>query len=323
MTRIVDKNYFPGWVRKSVTFTIDDGNVNMDRKFLEILRPAGILGTFNLCSHNMGYFDADGYREFYRGYEIANHAKYHVTSMSPELLNKISDAPFDRTLSDENLIYPYPDVEGAYYIHYNLRYPANPQRQKPDGWSISAMPEEYIKFADIGCQELEEIFGKGNVRGFVYPGGKGSARYAVDAVLAQNYFYVRKTGNLKDTTGFSMPADRQEWTYNASHNDILDVMAAYEKYEDDGELKFFSFGVHSVDYEKAEKWDDLREFARLYGNRPDTYFYGGVAEIFDYEDAIAALEVTDDKIKNDSELDLYVTVDGERMIVKAHSVLDI
>ena len=47
MKHIIDKNYFPGWVRKSVSFTIDDGNIEMDKKFIDIVRPAGVLGTFN------------------------------------------------------------------------------------------------------------------------------------------------------------------------------------------------------------------------------------------------------------------------------------
>ena len=46
----LDVHFFPGWVRKSVSFTIDDGNIPMDEKFLSIVRPAGILGTFNLCT---------------------------------------------------------------------------------------------------------------------------------------------------------------------------------------------------------------------------------------------------------------------------------
>ena len=116
-----------------------------------------------------------------------------------------------------------------------------------------------------------------------------------------------------------MPADRGDWTYNATHFNLLEVMEKYESFPDDGELKFFSIGVHSVDYETADKWDDLKTFASLYGNRPDTYFYGGVAEIFDYEDAIAALVVSDTEIVNPSALDLYLTVDGERVIVKAGS----
>lgn len=320
MEHVIDKNFFPGWVRKSVTFTIDDGNVNMDRKFLNIVKPAGIKGTFNLCSHGLGYMDADGYREFYAGYEISNHAKHHVVSLKPEWVFPESDEPFDRELSDERFIYPH-DEPGAYWVHYNLRYPSHPQKVKPQGWSVCANDEVYIKYVEAGLHELEQIFGEGNVRGFVYPGGKGSAGTAVEPVRAQGYFYVRKTGALKDSTGFAMPADRGEWTYNATHDDILEVMEKYENYPDDGELKFFSFGVHSVDYEHADKWGDLQTFADLYGNRPDTYFYGGVAEIFDYEDAISALVERDGALVNNSSLDLYVKIDGEPRIVMAHSTL--
>ena len=321
MKHTVDKNYFPGWVRKSVTFTIDDGNIPMDRKFLDIVRPAGIKGTFNLCSHNLGYMDADGYREFYKGYEISNHMKHHMCAMRDEWSFPVSDEPFDKSTSDEN--YRYLHESGAWWIHCNVRYPANPPKQKPQGWSLCADNDVYLRYTEIGLAELEELFGKGNVRGFVYPGGKGSALGAVDTIAAQNYFYVRKTGSIKDTTGFAMPSDRGDWTYNAEHRCLLEVMEAYESYPDDGEIKFFSFGVHSIDFETADKWDDLKRFAELYGNRPDTYFYGGVAEIFDYEDAISSLTVTDDEIINSSALDLYVKVDGEKVIVKANSTYKI
>ncbi len=318
MTHVIDKNYFPGWVRKSVTFSIDDGNLGMDRKFLDIVRPAGIKGTFNLCSDGLNAMSAEEFCEFYLGYEISNHAKYHVTATKPEW--QISDKPFDKLLSDENFIYPREDC-GSYWVHFNLRYPNRPKKEKPQGWCVCAENDTYIKYVEDGRRELEEVFGEGNVRGFVYPGGKGSAAAAVDRIREQGYFYLRKTGNLKDTTGFSLPSDRMDWTYNATHDDLLDVMQAYEAYPDDGELKLFSFGVHSVDYHKAEKWDELSSFAELYGNRSDTYFYGGVAEIFDYEDAIAALEITDEAITNNSGLDLYITIDGNRTVVKAHSTL--
>ena len=53
--------YFPGFTRKSLTFTIDDGNITNDTKFLSIVRPAGILGTFNLCEPK--WLTPDEYRE--------------------------------------------------------------------------------------------------------------------------------------------------------------------------------------------------------------------------------------------------------------------
>ena len=46
----IDKNYFPGWVRKSVSFTIDDGNLEMDKRFIDTVSPYGIKGTFNISN---------------------------------------------------------------------------------------------------------------------------------------------------------------------------------------------------------------------------------------------------------------------------------
>ena len=40
--KTIDLHFYPGWTRKSMTFTIDDGNVKLDRKFLDITEPAGL-----------------------------------------------------------------------------------------------------------------------------------------------------------------------------------------------------------------------------------------------------------------------------------------
>ena len=32
----IDINFYPAWTRKAITFTIDDGNLVLDRKFLDI-----------------------------------------------------------------------------------------------------------------------------------------------------------------------------------------------------------------------------------------------------------------------------------------------
>ncbi len=70
---------------------------------------------------------------------------------------------------------------------------------------------------------------------------------------------------------------------------------------DDGELKFFCFGVHSSDFERANKWEMLSSFAKKHGNRPQDFFYGSVGEIFDYEDAMNSLLIEDGKICNPSD----------------------
>jgi hypothetical protein len=100
-------------------------------------------------------------------------------------------------------------------------------------------------------------------------------------------------------------------------------MERYESYPDDGRLKFFSFGVHSGDFETFGKWDDLREFANKYGNRPESYYYATVGDIFDYEDAALRIEITDSEVKNPTDRSLYLKIDGERIVLHPNSTVKI
>ena len=70
--------FFPGFVRKTVSFTMDDGTVVYDRRFINTVKPYGIVGAFNIPGGaKQGDMSDDEYREFYRGYEITNHCKMH------------------------------------------------------------------------------------------------------------------------------------------------------------------------------------------------------------------------------------------------------
>ena len=62
----IDLHFYPEWTRKSISFTIDDGNVVLDRKFLDITEPAGLKGTFNLTTP-LKRLTPEEYRQFYRG----------------------------------------------------------------------------------------------------------------------------------------------------------------------------------------------------------------------------------------------------------------
>ena len=113
------------------------------------------------------------------------------------------------------------------------------------------------------------------------------------------------------------PPSDEHFYLCARQKNILEMAASFEALPDDGELKFFCFGVHSIDYEKADKWGDLITFAKTYGARPEDYFYATVAEIYDYATATRSLLITETEITNPSNIDLYVKIDGERRIVKA------
>lgn len=315
--------FFPGWTKKSVTFTIDDGNVKYDRIFLDIVKPYGILGTFNLCSHLVSTLTPDGYREFYRGYEIANHMKYHPTALVDGEEVIINNEPFDPMTSpecDEGVTVLIPtEVEGLYKFRRKTKNP------RPGGWGSKADTPRYKQFIDDGKRELETIFGEGSIRSFVWPCEEQSHnREILEYVRGLTEYYgVRKTGEVLDTTGFDMPADRRAWSYNATCKTLLSLMERYESYPDDGRLKFFSFGVHSGDFETFGKWDDLREFAKKYGNRPEDYYYASVGDIFAYADAAESLLITEGRIENPTDKDLFLKISGERVLLCAHTTLEI
>lgn len=304
----IDKNFFPGWVRKSIAFTIDDGNIVLDKKFINVVKPYGIKGTFNLKSPDLDKYSPEFYREFYRGYGISNHCKYHPFPMVPEKRLPIAEEKFNSVTADKNKLYKTP-VDGLYRIFHNNSY-----------WAYIAEPEVYCRLVDEGKRDIEAVFGEGSITTFVWPYCEPGSEEIQDYVINKaGYKAVRKTGNLKDSTNFSLPRDRGHWTYNAGYNVLTEVSELYEKYPDDGELKFFSFGIHSHDYERNNCWDSLIDFAKKFGNRPETYYYATVEEIFEYEDAVNALIETDDGIENPSDVSVYIKIDGERIILAPKS----
>lgn len=289
--------YFPGWTKKAISFTIDDGNVPLDRKFLNIVKPAGILGTFNLCSNPHYKLTPEEYREMYRGYEIANHCKYHPFVFDPSREYRASDEPFDANTSDRDYIYKT-DMEGVYHYNYSGRY-----------WSYIATVEAYCRLAEISKRELTEIFGDGSIKGFVYPYGYQKDPTLKGALIATGVSSIRGTG----CTGFELPSDRFAWSYGANHTNLNERAREFEEIEDDGALRWFCFGVHSHDFENNDCWDVLERFADDYGNRPEDFWYATVRDIFEYEDAVNAAIITDEKIENPSEITLYLKINGKRV----------
>ena len=310
MEHIIDKNYFPGWVRKSVTFTIDDGNIEMDKKFIDIVRPAGIRGTFNLCYSDR--LSPEEYREMYRGFEISNHVVYHPEIFVPGTPYIFSEEPFNKESADYKTVYHHPEVEGAWLVS-GYYYGINPDR-----WLLIVYPDRYNELLDETTESLNAIFGEGAVRSFVWPFGQQVDYKPVLKHVEEIGFYgARDAGSPHK--GFTLPEDRLHWKYCAMDHNILEVMEQFEALEDDGELKFFSFGVHSIDYERNNTWKNLTAFCERYAKRPAEYYYGTVGEIFDYEDAIGALEITDSEIINPSSLTVYLKIDGSPVTVAPKS----
>jgi hypothetical protein len=304
----IDKNYFPGWVRKSISFTIDDGNLVYDKKFIDIVKPKGISGTCNLCLPDLKKHTPEFYREFYAGFGTANHCAHHPFALTKDKDRPVSDEPFSES-ADESKLYKS-GIPGLYHVKVNA------------GWRYVCDTDTYIEMVKRANVALEEIFGEGSVTEFVWPYGE-QADAEVMQYLSQNFESVRKTGDVGASTGFAIPVDMMHWSNNVREKKLLELAEEYEGYSDDGELKFFCFGLHSIDYERAQRWDDLSLFAEKYGARPDTYYYAPVRDIFRYRDAVESLIITDNSIENPSDTDVYVKVDGEQVIVASKSKIAI
>jgi hypothetical protein len=234
------------------------------------------------------------------GFEIANHVKYHPFPFIDGVENKFTDAPFDEANADPDLT-------------YNGKIPGHYMVKKGNGWRMACSDGDYIRYTKECNEELEEIFGKGSVTGFVWPYGKQNNRYVYEELCKMGFYGLRITGNTRDKDGFAIPKDRNNWSYNANNVALLEVAKMYEECPDDGTLKFFSFGVHSVDFERSGNWHELVEFAEKFGDRPGDYWYCTIREAFDYEDAVKALEITDNSVKNNSLLSVYVKINGEKI----------
>ena len=298
--------YYPGWVRKAITFTIDDGNVRLDKKFMDYTKPAGFKGTFNLITPLHADMTAEDYRRFYAGYEIANHCRYHAYPLWDDKELTFAHEKFPQEGADKSLVYDA-EEEGLYRV---FTY----------AWTYLATADKYMECVDRCQKELEDVFGKGKIKGYIWPCGEQKNAEVFKRLCNYGFGSIRKTGCVEDSTGFALPADRMRWSYTCNYTDMADVGAKYDAYPDDGNLKFLCFGVHSHDFENNGCWTVLEDFCAKYGNRPETFWYATVGEIFDYEDAVKVVEFTDDgRIVNHSPITVYLAVNGKRITLWGNS----
>lgn len=76
----VDNTYYPGFVRKAITLSYDDGPQYSDKTMIDYMNQYGVRGTFNLNAtkfNGMSTTDIDSYVELYSHQEAANHTDTH------------------------------------------------------------------------------------------------------------------------------------------------------------------------------------------------------------------------------------------------------
>ena len=191
----LEKNYYPGWTRKAITFTIDDGNIMMDKKFIDIVKPYGIKGTFNLCSPNIKTHTPDFYRNFYEGFGISNHRKLHPYALTPERTREVGSDSFNEKTADVTKNYRT-HIQGLYKHYTSI------------GWRYAADTNKYCDLITECHKELEAVFGEGSITTFVWPYGEQADKKILEYIEnVCGYTAVRKTGTLGSSTSFAVPTD--------------------------------------------------------------------------------------------------------------------
>lgn len=111
---------FPGYKRKAITFSFDDG-VIQDRRLIKLFDKYNLKCTFNLNSLSLGYpgtVSHDGFtachdkvaieevKSLYQGHEVAVHTSHHpdLTKLSIEEIRK--EIEYDRIFLEELVNYP-------------------------------------------------------------------------------------------------------------------------------------------------------------------------------------------------------------------------
>ena len=295
----VDLNFYPGFKRKALSFTIDDGNLTLDAKFISYVKPAKIKGTFNLVSNYINDSNRDNYYNLYSEYEIANHVKYHPLILKEGHGRAVSCEKFSPESSNPEYIYKSA-TEGLYYYLEGKK------------WLLGAETEVFLRYAEEGKAELEALFGKGRIKDLVLPYGRRENPRLFSLLQDAGYRSIRGVSY----NGFSLPEDRMNWGFYASYINLLERAESFDSLEDDGSLKAFIFGVHSHDFENANAWHVLAEFCERYGKRENDFYYATVGEIFDVEDCIKAAAVTPHAVINNYHLPLYAKIRGKDVIIQ-------
>ncbi len=293
---------YPNGSMKSITFSIDDGVYTPDTKFLSIVRPAGIKGTFNLVGTNVqsnldrSYYNAEALREMYDGYGIANHGYYHTRLLNE---SEASDSKYVQLEGAPEGVYKDSSVSGEYY------------------YSTLEAYKDDIKNND---EYLENFFGEDSVVSYAWPFGIQSSKEDFENVNAYvKSFCDGARRSIENTDTFLAPTDWYDWGYNVNHTNLLTKAATFAALDAGTTLRMLAIGVHSNDYENNDKWTELEEFASLYGSKPSDYWYATVDDIREYIEASKALIFDDGVITNNSSYDIYAKLNGKSIVIPAFS----
>ena len=163
-------------------------------------------------------------------------------------------------------------------------------------------------------KNLEDIYG-GIVRGMAYPFGTYNEA-VLAAMKAAGIVYSRTVVSTHD---FRIPTDwlRLDPTCHHADPELLPLLRRFLDAPDDRAPMMFYLWGHSYEFERADNWDVIEEFAQMAGGRDDIWYATNI-EIYDYATAFAQLRSSADgsRVCNPTAETLYLrTASGAQFAI--------
>ncbi len=152
------------------------------------------------------------------------------------------------------------------------------------------------------------------VRGMSYPFGNYNS-HVIDLCRTAGMEYSRTTLSTK---GFGIPQDFLAWHPTCHHNEnVMDRLEHLYDFDKHGRMRLLYVWGHSYEFDNANNWHIIEEFAKAAANRKDTWYATNI-EIVDYINATKALRVSTDRtmVYNPTAIEVWFTINDQAVSVK-------
>lgn len=153
------------------------------------------------------------------------------------------------------------------------------------------------------------------IRGLAYPCG----RYDDDVIEILKQCGIAYARTIKNTEGFELPEEWLAWHPTCHHDNprLMELAKTFVEAENMGHPYLFYVWGHSYDYDRADNWHVIEEFAEYMGKRDDVW-YATNMEIYDYVTAYRQLvfSMNGNKVYNPTHITLYFEVIPQLFNVK-------
>ena len=184
-----------------------------------------------------------------------------------------------------------------------------------------------LKSDEVICEVLEdrkilEREFQTSIRGMAYPYGTYNDE-VVDILKKCGICYARTT---KCTEDFTFPEDWLAFhpTCRHRHPKLMEFAKRFvtETCRREGDNWMFSVMGHSFEFDHANNWELIEEFAKYVGGKEDIWYATNI-EIYDYVKAYERLQTSVDKkiVYNPSVIDVWVSINQKTYVVRGGETL--